>query len=52
LDVLVPTEEVVVLTLLIVGHFNNILIEFGKHYKVSQSEMVPHKKCSVLEMFL
>jgi hypothetical protein len=48
LDVFVPSEEIVELLLLFVCHFNDSLIEFGEHNKVSKCEVVPHEEGAAL----
>ena len=52
MDVLEPSEEVVILIFLVIVHFDGIVIELSEHVDVSEGEMVAHKEGSGFEVLL
>lgn len=49
---LVPTEEVVVLQFLLVGQFDEVVVELGEHVEICKGDMIADEEGSVLQMFL
>jgi hypothetical protein len=52
LDVFVPPEEIVVLTFLLVGHLEDVVVKLSEHVKIGESDVVAHEKGSTLQMLL
>ncbi len=52
LEVLVPTEKIVVLYFLLVRHINHVVVELSEHVKVGKGYMAAHEKCTGLQMLL
>lgn len=52
LDMLVPTEQVIVLNFLFVRHLQHVVVKLGEHEKVSKSYMTSHEESTGLQMFL
>lgn len=52
MDVLVPAEQVVVLQFLLVGQFDEVVVELGEHVEVCEGDVIADKECLVLQMFL
>lgn len=52
LDVFVPSEEIIVLNLLFVGHLEQIVIKLSEHVEICESYVSAYKESSLFEMFL
>lgn len=52
LDVLVPAEQVVVLQFLLVGQFDEVVVELGEHVEVCEGDVIADKEGLVLQMLL
>ena len=52
LEVFVPSEEIVVLNLLLVGHLQQVVVELGKHEEIGEGKVVSNEKGSTLQVLL
>lgn len=52
LDMLVPTEEIVILKLLFVREIDKVIVELREHVEIGEGNVVANKESPVLEVLL
>ena len=48
----VPSEQIIVLSFLLIAHLQYIVIQLSEHVDISKGEMIAYEESSWLEMFL